>query len=70
MAQKAYFGLNFVASLIIAILPVVGCIFGIIVCFQREQYGFAILRIFFGWNIIWLLDIICMCVHKDLVWLA
>lgn len=70
MAQRAYFGLNFALSLILAIFPITCCIFGIIICFQREQYGFAILRIFFGWNILWLVDIISMCIHKDIVWLA
>lgn len=70
MAQRAYFGLGFIPSLLIAFLPIVGCIFGIIVCFQREQYLFGILRIFFGWNVLWIVDIISMCVRKDLVWLA
>ncbi len=70
MAQSAYFGLGFIPSLLIAILPIFGWIFGIIVCFQREQYVYAVIRIFFGWNIIWIVDIISMCVHKDLVWLA
>ncbi len=70
MAQRAYFGLGFIPSLLIAFLPILGCIFGIIICFQREQYWFGVLRIFFGWNILWIVDIISMCVHKDLVWLA
>ncbi|MBO4726149.1 MAG: hypothetical protein J5598_00930 [Clostridia bacterium] len=71
MAQRAYFGLGFVPSLIIAILPIISWIFGIIICFQREQYGFAILRIFLGWcPVFWIMDIICLCVHKDLIWLA
>ena len=69
MAQRAYFGLGFVPSLIIAIFLPVCWIFGVIVCFQREQYAYAVIRIFFGWAI-WIVDIICMCVHKDLVWLA
>ncbi len=72
MAQRAYFGLGFVPSLIIAILPLVSSIFGIIICFQREQYTFAIIRIFglLIFPVFWILDIINICVHKDLVWLA
>ena len=71
MAQRAYFGFGFVPSLIIAILPIVSWIFGIIVCFQREQYTYGIIRIFLGWfPVFWILDIINICVHKDLVWLA
>ncbi len=71
MAQRAYFGLGFVPSLIIAILPIISWIVGVIVCFQREQYVYGIIRIFLGWfPVFWILDIVSMCVNKDLVWLA
>jgi len=71
MAQRAYFGLGFVPSLIIAILPIVSWIIGVIICFQREQYTYGIIRIFLGWfPVFWIMDIISICVNKDLVWLA
>ena len=71
MAQRAYFGLGFGPSLIIAIVPIVSWIVGVIICFQREQYVYGIIRIFLGWfPVFWILDIVSMCVNKDLVWLA
>ena len=71
MAQRAYFGLSFIPSLLIAILPIVSWIVGIIICFQREQYTYGIIRIILGWfPVFWILDIVSICVHKDLVWLA
>jgi len=69
MAQRAYFGFSYIISLILVILPPTAWICGIIVCIQREQYIFAVIRIFFGW-LIWLVDIVSMLVHKDLEWLA
>ena len=70
MAQAAYFGLPYIISLILVILPPTACVCGIILCIQREQYLFAVLRIFFGWNIIWIVDIVSMLARKDLEYFA
>jgi predicted neutral ceramidase superfamily lipid hydrolase len=67
MAQKAYFGLNYVVSLILCIF--FGWILGIIVRFQREKYLMAVLNIFLFF-LFWPLDIVSMIVKKDLEWLA
>ncbi len=70
MAQRAFFGLSFIPTLLLAIFPITCWICGIITCVQREQYFFTFLRVLFGWNIIWLIDVVSILAHKDLVWLA
>jgi hypothetical protein len=71
VAQKAYFGLSYLVSLIIAIFPVSSNICGILVRFQREQYLFAILAIIpLFWPIFWIVDFVSMISKKDLEWLA
>jgi len=64
--SKAYLGLDYIVSLILAIIPVTSLIFGIL---QRIKDGCivaAIIRIFIGWNIWWILDLICMILKKDI----
>jgi hypothetical protein len=69
VAQKAYFGLAYIISLILAIIPGVSMVCGILVRVQREQYLFAILN-FLLFPIFWVIDLISMLVNKDLEWLA
>lgn len=57
---KDYFGFTWIVSLILAIIPFTSWLFGFITRFKDHCYVAAILRIFFGWNIIWLLDLIFM----------
>ncbi|NLB49017.1 MAG: hypothetical protein GX813_04185 [Erysipelotrichia bacterium] len=63
-AGKDYFGLGRVISLVLVIIPVTSLILGIIVKIQQKQWLGVIVRIFFGWNIIWILDIIFMVLEK------
>jgi ABC-type dipeptide/oligopeptide/nickel transport system permease component len=67
MAQKAYFGLNYIVSLILCFF--FGWVLGIVVRFQREKYLMAVLNVFL-FPAFWLLDFISMIVNKDLEWLA
>lgn len=57
-SSKDYFGLPFIVSLILAIIPVTAWILGIITRLSEKKIVAAIVRILFGWNIIWLLDLI------------
>lgn len=67
MAKKGdYFGLSWLISVILAIIPVTSWICGIITRFQDGKIVAAILRIFLGWNIIWLLDLIFMIISKHI----
>ncbi|MBP5343137.1 hypothetical protein J6Y73_04355 [bacterium] len=58
-----YFGLGRLVSLILAIIPVTSWVCGIITRIQDGKILAAIIRIFFGFNIIWILDIIFMVLN-------
>ncbi|MCL2587197.1 MAG: hypothetical protein FWE31_03060 [Firmicutes bacterium] len=71
--EKAYLGLPWIVSLILAIIPITSFVLGIVTAFQRNNIVFAVIRIlgfFFYGFIIWILDIVSMVIHKDLKWLA
>ncbi|MCI8596486.1 MAG: hypothetical protein HFE35_06710 [Clostridia bacterium] len=57
---KDYFGLNRLVSIILAIIPITAWICGIVTRFTDGKIVAAILRIFFGAWIIWLIDLIIM----------
>ncbi|MBE6350242.1 MAG: hypothetical protein E7062_05785 [Spirochaetaceae bacterium] len=62
MAKKGkdYFGMGRLISIIFAIIPVTSWIFGFVTRIQEKKIIAGILRIFLGWNIIWVLDLICI----------
>ena len=67
MAKKSdYFGLDYIVSLILAIIPVTSLICGIVTRIQEGKIVAGIIRIFFGWNIFWILDLIFMIVKKQI----
>ena len=57
---RDYFGFPWIVSVLLAIFPPTSLIFGIITRFKEGHCVCALIRIFFGWNVIWLLDLICM----------
>ena len=59
-ASKDYFGLSWIASLILAIIPVTSFVLGVVTRFKEGHWVCALIRIFFGWNIIWILDLLFM----------
>lgn len=58
--SKDYFGWNWLASVILAIIPPTSWLFGAITRFSEGHWVCGLIRIIFGWNIIWVLDLICM----------
>lgn len=63
MAKKKksdYFGLGWLISVILAIIPVTSWICGALTRFQEGKILAGILRLVLGWNIIWILDLILM----------
>ncbi len=67
MANKSdYFGLGYIVSVILAIIPITSWLCGIITRLQEGKIIAAIIRIFLGFNIIWLLDLIFMIVSKHI----
>lgn len=67
MAKSDYFGLSWIISVILAIIPITSWICGVLTRFQEGKFVAAILRFFLGWNIIWLLDLILMIVSKSIL---
>ena len=66
MAKGDYFGLSWIVSLILAIIPVTSGVCGILTRIQDGKIVAAIVRIFFGFNLIWLLDLIFMILQKHI----
>ena len=64
MAKKSdYFGLGYVISLILAIIPVTAWICGMITRLQEGKIVAGLIRLIFGFNIVWILDIIFMILN-------
>ena len=68
MAKKKtsgdYFGLSRLLSLILVIIPVTSWICGFITRFQEGKLVAGIIRLIFGFTIVWVLDIIFMVMNK------
>mgnify|MGYP005948184809 FL=1 len=65
--KSDYFGLSYLVSVILAIIPVTALICGFITRLMEGKIVAAILRILLGWNIIWLLDLIFMIISKHIL---
>ena len=67
MSKKGdYFGLGYIVSLILAIIPVTSWVCGVITRFKEGKILAGILRVVLGWGIIWLLDLIFMIFSKHI----
>ena len=68
MAKKGdYFGLSYIVSVILAIIPVTSWVLGWLTRFSEGKIVAGIIRLIFGWNIIWILDIIFMILQKHIL---
>lgn len=67
MAKSDYFGLGYIVSIILAIIPVTSCICGVITRISEGKIVAGILRLVLGWNIIWICDLILMIVSKHIL---
>lgn len=66
--QKSdYFGLSYLVSVILAIIPVTSLICGFVTRLLEGKIIAAILRLILGWNIIWIIDLILMIVSKHIL---
>ena len=68
MARKRgdYFGLSYLVSVILAIIPVTSWICGFVTRFMDGKIVAGLIRLIFGWNIIWILDLIFMIISKHI----
>ena len=69
MATKRgdYFGLSYIVSVILAIIPVTAWICGALTRFSEGKIVAGLIRLIFGFNIVWLLDLILMIVSKHIL---
>ena len=68
MAKRSdYFGLGYIVSLILAIIPVTSWILGALTRFQEGKIVAGILRLVLGWNIIWICELVLMIVSKHIL---
>lgn len=69
MAKKGkdYFGLPWIISVILAIIPVTAWIFGFCTRFKEGKIVAGLIRLIFGFTIVWILDIICMLFKKSIL---
>lgn len=57
---KDYFGMGRLISIIFAIIPLTSWLFGFVTRFKEGKIVAGVLRLLLGWNIIWILDLLCM----------
>ena len=68
MASKSdYFGLPYIVSVILAIIPVTAWVCGFITRFADGKIVAGIIRLIFGFTIVWILDLILMIVSKPIL---
>ena len=65
--RSDYFGLGYIVSLILAIIPVTSWILGALTRFQEGKIVAGILRLVLGWNIIWICDLVLMIISKHIL---
>ena len=65
--RKDYFGLGYVGSVILAIIPFTSWLCGAITRFSEGRIIAGLLRLIFGFTIVWLVDLIMMIV-KHRIW--
>ena len=68
MAQKKdYLGIdNWIVNLILAIIPFTSWILGVITRLSEGKIVAAVIRLFFGFTIIWVLDLVFMVLNKSI----
>ncbi|MBQ7242811.1 MAG: hypothetical protein IJS52_01190 [Bacilli bacterium] len=65
--KRDYFGLPWIVSVILAIIPVTSWILGFATRFSEGHWVCGLIRLIFGWNIIWILDIIFMIITHHIL---
>ena len=64
---KDYFGLGRLVSIILAIIPVTAWLLGWLTRFKEGKIVAGIIRLLFGWNIIWIIDLILMILQGKIL---
>ena len=64
---KDYFGLGRVVSIILAIFPVTAWILGAVTRFMEGKIVAGLIRLIFGFNIVWLIDLVLMIISGKIM---
>ena len=64
--KSDYFGLGRIVSLVLAIIPVTSWILGAVTRFSEVKIVAGLLRLIFGFNIVWIVDLVMMIVKKSI----
>ena len=65
MAKKGdYFGLSYIVSVILAIIPFTAWVCGFVTRFQEGKIVAGLIRLIFGFTIVWILDLVYMILNK------
>lgn len=67
--QKAYFGLSWIVSVILALIPFTNIILGIVIRVQRKKVIPAIFNLFLA-PFFFIIDLITIIINKDLTFFA
>lgn len=66
-SSKDYFGLGYLVSVILAIIPVTSWILGALTRFSEGKIVAGLIRLIFGFNIVWICDLVLMIVSKHIL---
>ncbi len=67
MAKSSdYFGLGYLVSVILAIIPVTAWILGALTRFSEGKIVAGLIRLIFGFTIVWVIDLIMMILSKHI----
>lgn len=66
-SKKDYFGLDRLVSLILAIIPFTSWICGALTRFKEGNILAGVIRLIFGFNIVWILDLIFMILEGKIL---
>ena len=64
--KKDYFGLDWIVSLILAIIPFTSWICGAVTRLKEGAIIAFVVRLIGGFTVIWILDLICMILNKKI----
>ena len=65
--KSDYFGLGYIVSVILAIIPVTSWLLGAITRLTEGKIVSFILRLVLGWNILWICDLVLMIISKHIL---
>ena len=67
MAKNDYFGLSRLVSIILALIPVTSWICGALTRFQEGKIVAALVRLVFGFNIVYIIDAVLMILKGSIL---